>query len=142
MKKLLILGIAMCPLYVAAESAPGSHFVENWDGNSDGVVTLDELRAKRADVFYTFDSNDDGFLDAEEYSYFDSARKSDMENQPAHANGKMGRVQDGMVLTFNDTDGDGRVNKSEFLTKAAAWLAMIDRDRSGDVTAADFGPRG
>jgi len=54
----------------------------------------------------------------------------------------MGRVQEGMTMTFNDTNDDGQVSKAEFLAKAADWLTIIDRDESGDVTSADFGPRG
>lgn len=133
---------ALFPLSVAAQGAPGSHFIENWDLNADGTVTLAELEQKRGDVFYTFDSDENGFLDQEEYTYFDDARAADMEGQSAHTGGKMGRVQEGMVLTFNDTNGDGQVGKAEFLAKAADWLAIIDRDGSGDVTSADFGPRG
>ena len=65
----------------AAEGAPGAHFIENWDRNNDGIVTLAELKEKRGDVFYTFDSDENGFLNAEEYGYFDDARQADMEGQ-------------------------------------------------------------
>ena len=59
----------------AGDGQPGSHFIENWDLDANGIVTLAELTEKRGDVFYTFDSDDDGILTAEEYSYFDDARK-------------------------------------------------------------------
>lgn len=133
--------VAVLPLAAAAQGVPGSHFIENWDQDGDSIVTLAELKQKRDDVFYTFDSNENGFLDAAEYGYFDDARAVDMEGQGEHAQGKMGRVQEGMLLTFNDTDGDGFVSQAEFLAKATDWLALIDRDGSGDVTSADFGPR-
>lgn len=100
-----------------------------------------ELTEKRGDVFYTFDSDDNGILTPEEYSYFDDARAADMEGQPAEAQGRMGKVQQGMILSFNDTDGDGSVSRDEFLSRTADWLALVDRDGSGDVTEADFGPR-
>jgi uncharacterized protein (DUF2141 family) len=133
--------IALFPLTAVAEGVPGSHFIENWDQNGDGVVTLDELKQKRGDVFYTFDSDENGFLNAEEYSYFDDARQADMEGQDEQEQAKGKRVQKGMVLAFNDTNADGQVSKAEFLEKAEDWLALIDRDGSGDVTTADFGPR-
>lgn len=134
--------IALFPLSAVAQGAPGTHFIENWDQDGDGTVTLAELTQKRGDVFYTFDSDDNGVLDATEYSDFDAARAADMEGQGGHGNGKMGRAQEGMILTFNDTDGDGQVSEAEFLAKAKEWLVLIDRDGSGDVTVADFGPRG
>jgi uncharacterized membrane protein YkoI len=133
---------ALFPLAVAAEGAPGSHFIENWDLNADGTVTLAELEEKRGDVFYMVDADENGMLNADEYAAFDELRAADMENQGDHAQGKMGRVQEGMTMTFNDTNDDGQVSKAEFLAKAADWLTIIDRDESGDVTSADFGPRG
>ena len=134
--------VALFPLSVAAQGAPGSHFIENWDLNADGTVTLAELEEKRGDVFYMFDADENGMLNADEYASFDDVRAADMENQGDHAQGKMGRVQEGMQMTFNDTNDDGQVSEAEFLAKAADWLAIIDRDESGDVTSADFGPRG
>jgi len=133
---------ALIPLSVAAQGAPGSHFIESWDLNADGTVTLAELEEKRGDVFYMFDADENGMLDADEYASFDEVRAADMENQGDHAQGKMGRVQEGMQMTFNDANGDGQVSEAEFLAKAADWLTIIDRDESGDVTSADFGPRG
>ena len=142
MKNILLTTALLFPVAAfAGDGQPGSHFIENWDLDANGVVTLEELTEKRSDVFYTFDSDDDGILTAEEYSYFDDARKVDMENNAEHAGGKMGKVQEGMTLAFNDTDGDGAVSRDEFLSHAADWLALIDRDGSGDVTTADFGPR-
>lgn len=134
--------VALFPLSVAAQGAPGSHFIESWDLNADGTVTLAELEQKRGDVFYMFDEDENGMLNADEYASFDEVRAADMENQGDHAQGKMGRVQEGMQMTFNDTNDDGQVSKAEFLAKAADWLAIIDRDESGNVTSADFGPRG
>ena len=134
--------VALFPLSVAAQGAPGSHFIENWDLNADGTVTLAELEEKRGDVFYMFDADEDGMLNADEYASFDEVRAADMENQGDHAQGKMGRVQEGMQMTFNDANDDGQVSEAEFVAKAADWLVIIDRDESGDVTSADFGPRG
>lgn len=133
--------LILLPMAAVAEGEPGSHFIENWDQNSDGVVTLAELKERRGDVFYAFDSDENGFLNADEYSYFDEARRVDMEGQGEHAQGKMGRVQEGMVMAFNDTNGDGQVSEAEFLANAEKWLALIDRNESGDVTFADFGPQ-
>lgn len=132
---------ALFPLSVAAQGAPGSHFIENWDLDADGTVTLAELEEKRGDVFYMFDADENGMLNADEYASFDELRAADMENQVDHSQGKMGRVREGMQMSFNDANDDGQVSEAEFLAMAADWLTIIDRDESGDVTSADFGPR-
>lgn len=142
MKFTIFALVALFPLSVAAQGAPGSHFIENWDLNADGTVTLAELEEKRGGVFYMFDADENGMLNADEYASFDEVRAADMESQGDHAQGKMGRVQEGMQMTFNDANGDGQVSEAEFFAKAADWLTIIDRDESGDVTSADFGPRG
>lgn len=137
-----ILTIALCvsasALY-AEGGQPGSHFIGNWDMDGDGTVKLEDITSRRADVFFTFDADENDALDAEEYVYFDQARENDMTAN-AHGNGKgMRRAAEGMTLAFNDTDGNGEVSREEFLTHSADWLAMLDRNGDGGVTSADFG---
>ena len=143
MKTLLALCLAVTPVaaFAGGENKPGAHFIENWDLNGDGQVTAAELAEKRGDVFFTFDSDEDGKLNAEEYGYFDEARKNDMEGQPEHAGGKMNKVQAGMQMAFNDVDGDGLVTREEFLGQVGAWLTSIDRNADGVITGEDFGPK-
>ena len=74
---------------LAENGVPGSHFIENWDLDGDGQVTLAEAQERRGDVFYSFDADEDGFIDGEEYKNFDEARKNDMEGQGGHGNGAM-----------------------------------------------------
>ncbi len=123
-----------------ALAAPGAHFIENWDLNGDQAVTADEARERRADVFLSFDANDDGFIDAEEYKVFDEARANDQAgNEPAGRGARS--PADGMKLEVNDNDKDGKVSREEFLGNAAGWIASIDRNGDGVATLADFGPR-
>lgn len=143
MKFTLVATLAFLPVATfAADGTPGSHFIESWDLNGDAVVTANELQERRGDVFYTFDSDEDGILTAEEYTYFDDARALDMEAQGGHAGGRMMRVGEGMTLAFNDLDADGEVSREEFLAQVDAWLAMIDQNGDGQITQADFGPKG
>ncbi len=143
MKLSFAISLVLLPVATfAADGVPGAHFIQNWDLNSDAVVTADELRERRSDVFYTFDSDEDGVLTAEEYTYFDEARALDMQGQGDHGQGRMKRVNDGMTLTFNDVDADGTVSRDEFVGQVDAWLALIDRNGDGEVTQADFGPNG
>ncbi|MBO6858248.1 EF-hand domain-containing protein [Roseibium sp.] len=136
---LILATVGSC---IAAEG-PGAHFIENWDLNGDGAVTAEEARERRGNVFASFDANDDGFLDAEEYVLFDEARAQDQaENEPKGMGKGARNPANGMRLEVNDTDGDGKVSEVEFLDNAASWIKMIDRNGDGIVTVADFGPRG
>ncbi len=136
---LILATVGSC---IAAEG-PGAHFIENWDLNGDGAVTAEEARERRGNVFASFDANDDGFLDAEEYVLFDEARAQDQaENEPKGLGKGARNPANGMRLEVNDTDGDGKVSEAEFLDNSASWIEMIDRNGDGVVTVADFGPRG
>ncbi|MCR8547880.1 EF-hand domain-containing protein [Salipiger sp. P9] len=127
---------------VASAQPLGGHFIENWDLDGDGQVTLAEAQERRGDVFYSFDADENGFLDAGEYAVFDQARANDMAGQPAHAKGAMQAAAQGMRLTANDSDGDGRVSRDEFVAGTGRWIEAMDRDGDGVVTGADFGQRG
>lgn len=140
---LLIAAMAIATMANAGNGQPGGHFVENWDGNEDGQVTLEEATERRGDIFVTFDENDDGFISAEEYMAFDEARAADHEGENAGAGKRNGRrASVGMELDFNDVDNDGRVSREEFLARTADWFAILDRNGDGVVTTGDFGPQG
>lgn len=131
-----------------AQNAPGAHFLENWDLNEDGIVSLEDATERRGDIFAMFDQDDDGVLSAQEYELFDDTREADAKlNAGGHGNGNgkgkggFDRAQDGLTMTFNDLDENGSVTKDEFVSRTADWLTMIDRDGDGKVTMADFGPR-
>ncbi len=125
----------------AADGQPGAHFIENWDIDGDGAVTPQEIEARRGDVFLAFDADENGALDAEEYSYFDTARANGMKqaNEGQGGGGPLKRAAEGMTLAFNDTNGDGAVSRTEFLARSGAWMDLLDRDGDGQVTRADFG---
>ncbi|MEE4189118.1 MAG: EF-hand domain-containing protein [Roseobacter sp.] len=124
----------------AQNHQPGAHFIENWDLDGDGAVSLEDIKTRREDVFLTFDADENGALDAEEYMLFDEARANDMKTIEGHGNGiGMRRALEGMTLAFNDSDGNGEVSRDEFLTHAGDWMAMLDRNGDGSVTNADFG---
>ncbi|MCB1492725.1 MAG: EF-hand domain-containing protein [Rhodobiaceae bacterium] len=134
---ILLLALAI-PVAHAQNQVPGQHFVENWDLNGDGKVTLEEAKERRGDVFASFDTNEDGYLDAEEYVMFDEARANDMAEAGGHQRG-MRNAAEGMRLEMNDVDGDGKVSRDEFLGRAKDWLAFLDSNGDGVVTTDDFG---
>ncbi|TRD15169.1 EF-hand domain-containing protein [Palleronia caenipelagi] len=143
MHKLFLAGlIALIPAVPAlsqGERMPGQHFLENWDADGDGAVSLEEVRAKRSDVFFMFDQNEDGALDSGEYDLFDSTRKEDMAANAGGQGGGMGRAQKGFLRDFNDRDGDGRVTEEEFVDASDAFLELVDRDGDDRLTTSDFG---
>ena len=139
------------PAAFAQQGTPGTHFIENWDMDADGVVSLEEVQERRGIVFDMFDDDQNGQLNAAEYAIFDETRAADMEqNAGGHGNGQGqgqgqggDRMNEGMTMAFNDTDGDGdgEVSKEEFLARASDWFMMMDRNGDGAVTTDDFGRR-
>lgn len=125
---------------LAQNQEPGGHFITSWDVDGDGEVGLEDITIRRGDVFVTFDADENGALDAEEYVLFDEARANDVANNGGHGNGQgMRRASEGMTLAFNDTDQDGEVSRAEFMAQAEAWMVLLDRNADGSVTTADFG---
>lgn len=128
---------------LAQQGQPGSHFIENWDPNKDGQVSLDEAQEKRAELFFMFDQDENGVLDAAEYTLFDETRQADMdENAGGHKKGPMRDVDKGMMRDFNDVNGDGEVSKDEFAAKSEDWFKMMDRNGDGVVSTDDFRRKG
>ena len=123
-----------------AQANPAAEkFLQNWDLDGNGEVTVAEAVEMRNNVFYTFDANEDGQLDAEEHALFDEARDNDVtavpEGKPRQI---IQMIADGMSKPANDTNNDGIVTGAEFEAGAAAWLAEIDKTGDGVVTIADF----
>lgn len=140
----LLLASAMLATTIATVSAqgvPGAHFLENWDLNQDGKVSLEDAAERRSDIFTMFDADENGELSGQEYELFDTTREEDAElNAGGHGQGGMRRAQQGLTREFTDLDENGVVSKDEFVSKTADWLALIDRNGDGTVTVEDFGP--
>lgn len=169
MKTLLPLAAALvlAATLTSAKNAPGSHFIDNWDIDEDGAVSLAEAVERRTDFFVAYDADENNILDAEEYALFDEARatgETDGVIQDSAGTGATGsatggatggantpqgnpevkkalkKVLIGMTLEYNDTDGNGVVSLEEFLGKTADWVAMLDRNGDEAISTADFGP--
>lgn len=124
-----------------AQTTPGDQFMQAWDLNGDGTATLAELQEMRGNVFASFDANDDGVLDAEEYVLFDEARAADVANYQDDQRAQMQKVADGMSLAASDLDADGRVTLEEFLKGVEPWFTALDKNADGGVTLQDFGAK-
>ena len=137
---LLVPSLAM-PL-VAQQGQPGAHFIENWDQDEDGAVTLAEATQKRADIFTMFDQDESGALDAAEYDLFDETRLADMAENAGGHKGPMRGINQAMTREVNDVNGDGSVTREEFLSGVPAWFERMDSDSDQAITTADFGRGG
>lgn len=121
-----------------AQTELNTHFFDKWDLDQDGRVTVAEATEQRGDVFTMFDANEDGVLDAGEYTAFDAARA---ENQAGFGKG-FGTIKKdgtfGMTLRFNDQNKDGSVSRQEFISRAADWVMIMDFNVDGVITVDDF----
>lgn len=143
MKTTTLAGLAVTTVLAmplaAQQGTPGAHFIENWDVDGDGKVTVEEATQKRGEIFYMFDQDENGALEAVEYDLFDETRDADMAENAGGPGGPMKGVSQGMAREFNDIDGDGKVSEEEFRSRASNWFALMDRNGDGFVTAEDFG---
>jgi len=139
-KSPLVLALVLVSTSAMAQQGnPGGHFVENWDIDSDGQVTLAEATERRGDVFLTFDADENGVLTAEEYDLLDEARALDMAENGMGKGAGNRNPANGMLREVTDADGDGNVTRDEFLNAVPAWFAGMDRNGDNVVTTADFG---
>lgn len=123
-----------------AKGNAGAHFIENWDMDGDGAVTLEEATERRRDVFASFDADEDGALSGVEYDMFDQARANDLMEMGLPAKAAMGDNPAGLMRReMTDADGNGIVTQEEFLGSTADWITRMDRTGDGIVTADDFG---
>ena len=86
------IAIALTSLVPLAATAqvftPAENFLLNWDMDEDGVVTRAEVDARRADMFYAFDGDENGALDTEEMSWLDETAQlsRDAQDRPGMGN--------------------------------------------------------
>lgn len=90
--------------------------MNNWDLDGNGTATIEELREMRSSVFLSFDSNENGTLDAEEYVMFDEARQNDVNNYEGAQRAQMQKVADRMSQPLSDLDknADGGITLHDF----------------------------
>ncbi len=117
---------------------PGQNFINSWDRNEDGIVTIEEIKEKRNEIFNAFDSNEDDYLDAEEYVYFDEARANDMASKGVTASNNPKKGANLMTLKANDINGDGRVSREEFIKNATSFFTAKDTNGDGVISNEDF----
>lgn len=143
-----ILAIVLAgPAFAQGAGSP-LHFMEQWDADGDGAVTLAEAQAKRGEVFYMFDQTEDKNLDGAEWALVAEHMAVEMDAKAGGSHGQGQGLRQGkgpgavmhqaMTPGFNDADGDGVVTETEFLAATDRLFAGLDRNGDGQATAADF----
>ncbi|RUS60892.1 EF-hand domain-containing protein [Pseudorhodobacter sp. E13] len=133
----LIAGMAL-----AQQGQPGAQFIEQWDMDGDGQVTLAEAIEKRGEIFVMFDKEADGTMDAADFDGVAEHLAAENANKGSGhgmGNGPGKLIHEAMSAAYNDADGDGLVTPEEFRAATETLFAAIDRNSDGLMTSADFG---
>ena len=91
----------------------------NWDRNRDGIVTCDEWKAYAAELFDAADANHDGFVDRNEYATIVATD----------------RMFQTVEFSYYDTNGDGKLDRAEFVEKPNRAFVLLDKDHTCRLNA-------
>jgi len=118
-----------------------AEFVSEWDMNDDGMVTVEDLATRRADLFAMFDLNGDNGIDAEEQANMADtiAMQQEVNHGGAHGQGGPGALIHGaMTAEYADTNHDGIISADEWTAATPRLFAQLDRNGDGQLDAQDF----
>lgn len=108
------------------------------DVNGDAVVDAHEVESARRSMFDRADADQDGYVtDLEAHALFDVLRASGGSAQRPLLRSRLASrrpAEQANLLARFDTDGDGRVGESEFLSGAYPFMARFDADNDGRLT--------
>lgn len=83
--------LAILPMVASAQVVPGQNFMMMWDADGDGVVTRAEAEARRGDMFYAFDADENETLDLDELTEMDTSRDLTQQGQERPQNAPKGQ---------------------------------------------------
>lgn len=152
------LTLSATPLFAQDAPVPGAEFMLQWDLNEDGVVSLEEARERRADIFTMFDENEDGRYTKDEIAMIDEHKAMEREAgkgpghqmpegmQPGQGQG-MGKgpgpgkgMGQGMGKGLGRGMGPGAnaAMTAGFDTPSEEGLAIFDSNADGVITREEF----
>jgi hypothetical protein len=102
-------------------------FMELYDHNRDGKVTLDEIGGDQKRVFGAIDSNGDGSVSVEEF------------RRRAHV---LELFSTTSLFDLLDANGDGKLSADEIGAPSKRWFTRYDANRDGAMEANEIPDRG
>lgn len=125
-------------------------FVQEWDMNADGRVTVEDFTERRTTQFDMFDLNGDAGIDAgEQVNMAQTIAGAQEANHGGegggHGQGGNGpglRIHAAMSADYADTDRDGTISAEEWSAATQRLFAEMDRSGDGELNRADFGRNG
>lgn len=124
---------------------------EQIDANSDGAVTMEEVKAHQAARFTRADANGDGFLTPEEMRGSDKAQRmlkrfdtnrdgvlDEAELEAAGSERTSKRAE--RMLERVDANGDGKISmaEAESMRDPAKMFERLDANNDGSLTEEEF----
>ena len=126
----------------------GQHMIDTWDNNSDGKVTLEEVKERRDNLFASFDANTDGFIDSEESKMMDEMRENEQKSMQEEGGmmggqGKMKGQGMGQGKGPGNGIGQGMGKGHGMMGKGMFGMgredhAGMDTDGDGKISKAEF----
>lgn len=111
--------------------------LRSWDPDGDKSLTLYELSQRRQQIFQAFDLDDNSIWNADEYETYILGVSSHRAGQPEEKIRDTALLFKTMTRQFLDTDGDGAVTLSEYVSGGDYWFEELDLDSDGAITPMD-----
>jgi EF hand len=94
----------------------------NWDRNKDGVVTCDEWKAYASELFDGADLGRKGFVTPEDWTRITAIDK----------------MFETVDFKYYDRNGDGKVDRAEFVERPNRAFELADRDKNCQLTTVEL----
>ena len=94
----------------------------NWDRNKDGVVTCEEWKAYASELFAIGDIERKGWLTKEDWK-----RVVEVD-----------RMFETVDFAYYDRNGDGKVDRAEFVDRPNRAFELADRDKNCQLTTVEL----
>lgn len=116
---------------VFAQTGPTALF-DRFDANSDGAVTLDEVKAWRAQFFTAADADENGYVTRAELDSIRAQAETTRGGEGRQRLGRRGRDAD--PIARYDADEDGQLSHAEFVDAPFPAIDRLDANNDGRLT--------